>query len=185
MTDGISSGSTRDEPDPWLELLADATAIESEFRDAGWETVLVEPDAVTPIDTDERVGIRAAVAQDRYAVVEGLVDRDDVAFSAVDVYYQTDGQTIFVLAVERDDESHHAVLVPLYYDLPDASVVLQTALAEGNLSIYLDPADEPEAEVEAEPRQADESEATDEDRWVVFSHDDPSLFVESVGELEE
>ncbi|KDE59629.1 hypothetical protein EL22_19355 [Halostagnicola sp. A56] len=183
MTDGTSSGSTPDESDPWLELLADATAVEREFRDAGWETVLVEPDAVTPIETDDRVGIRATVAQNRYAVLEDLVERDDIAFSAVDVYYQTDGQTMFVLAVERDDESHHAVLVPLYYDLPDASAVLQTALAEGNLSIYLDPADEPEAE--AEPQQADESEAPDEDRWVVFSHDDPSLFVESVDELEE
>ncbi|AHF98522.1 hypothetical protein HALLA_06375 [Halostagnicola larsenii XH-48] len=171
MTNGTSSESTPDEADPWIELLEDAAAIEGEFQDAGWETLFVEPEAVTPVETDDRVGLRAVVSQDQYTAVEDLVGRDDIAFAAVDVYYQTEGQTTFILAVERDDETEHAVLLPLYYDLPDASSVLETALADGHLFVYLDPADEP-----AE---------TDEDRWVVFSHDEPSLFVDSVADLEE
>lgn len=171
MTNGTSSESAPDEADPWIELLEDAAAIEGEFQDAGWETLFVEPEAVTPIDTDDRVGLRAAVSQDQYIAVENLVGRDDIAFAAVDVYYQTEGQTTFILAVERDDETEHAVLLPLYYDLPDASSVLETALAEDHLFVYLDP--------------TDELTAADEDRWVVFSHDEPSLFVDSVDDLED
>ncbi|MDJ1431348.1 hypothetical protein [Halostagnicola sp. A-GB9-2] len=180
MTDGTTSESTSDEADPWQELLEDAAAIEGEFQTAGWETTFVEPEAVTPVDTDDRVGLRAAVSGDQYTAVEELIGRDDVTFAAVDVYYQTEGQTTFVLAVERDDSSEHAVLLPLYYDLPDARSMLEASLAEGHLFVYLETAADETGEVDG----TNETEEGD-DRWIVFTHDEPSLFIDAVDELED
>ncbi|MCU4926555.1 hypothetical protein OB905_11280 [Halobacteria archaeon AArc-dxtr1] len=158
MTDETTTAPIPGDDEPWERLLEDARTIETEFREAGWTTVAVEPERVEPVETGERVGLRAIVSDEAYVAVEDVVSSADVTFSAVDVYYQTSGETTVVLAVERDDESEHAVLLPLYYDRTDARSALGTALEEGTLFTYV--------------------EQAGADGWVVFSHDDPSLFVE-------
>jgi hypothetical protein len=36
----------------WQEVLADAAAVAAEYREAGWETLVVSPGDVTPLDGD-------------------------------------------------------------------------------------------------------------------------------------
>lgn len=164
MSDETTPAPTPGEVEPWDRLLDDAATIESELREAGWEAVSIDPESVSPVETDDRVGFRAIVGDEEYDAVERVVRRPEVAFTAVDVYRQTEGRTTVVLAVERDDESQTAVLVPLYYERPEARSVVETALADGRLLVYV--------------------ETAGGDTWVVFSHDDPSLFVENVEEFE-
>lgn len=164
MSDETTTAPTPGATEPWERLLEDASTIEAELQGAGWQTVFLEPESVSPVDIDDRLGLRAVVSADEYESVESIVGQPDVEFTAVDVYRQTEGQTTVVLAVERDDESGTAVLVPLYYERPDARPVFETALADGRLFVYL--------------------ETESADNWVVFSHDDPSLFVERPEEYE-
>ncbi|WP_265109721.1 DUF7529 family protein [Halosolutus halophilus] len=157
MSDEESAPTTAPE---WAELLADATAIADEYRGHGWEAVVLEPGDVEPIESDDRVGLRVAVSPDEYDLVESVVGSDDGRFGSAEVYYRpADGaDRRFALAVERDETSETAILVPLTYSISDARSVLERALHEEELLLHVRP----------------ESAA----EWVVFSHDDPSLFLE-------
>ncbi|WP_254762988.1 DUF7529 family protein [Natrinema marinum] len=146
----------------WVDLLEDARAIAEEYREDGWDAVVVEPAAVSPVDSDDRFGLDVSVSAQEYDAVAGLIEEGAVTITAADVYYRPladDGSDRRVaLAVERDEDSETAIFVPLSYDISDARSVFETALVEEELLIH----------VLADP----------ESGWVSFSHDDPSLFLE-------
>ena len=156
---------TTDESGPagtlWDDLLADARAIAAEYREDGWDAVVLEPTDVAPVERDDRTGLDVTVSAEEYDVIAGLVD-GDVTITAADVYYRPladEGSDQRVaLAVERDDDSETAILVSLAYDITAARSVFETALLEEELLVH----------VLADP----------DDGWVSFSHDDPSLFLE-------
>jgi hypothetical protein len=155
-TDGPETGL-------WEELLADARAIAEEYRDAGWDAVVLEPTAVSPVDRAERDGFDVEVSPEEYAVVENLVDEAGAAITAADVYHRSpaagsDDRRV-AIAVERDEDGETAVIVPLTYDVSASRSVLETALVEEELLVH----------VTADP----------DGEWVSFSHDDPSLFLEA------
>lgn len=79
------------------------------------------------------------------------------SFGSADVYRQTETDTTFVIAVERDDQTETVIVVPLYYRADEASRTLDAAREAGELLIRL--------------------RAASHDDWLTFSHDDPSLFV--------
>ena len=154
-----------DESDPatlWDDLLADARAIAEEYREDGWDAVVLEPTDISPVDSEERAGLDVTVSADEYDVVAGLIEEGDVTITAADVYYrplaEEGSDRRVALAVERDDDSETAIFVPLAYDITDCRSVFETALFEEELLVH----------VLAEP----------DDSWVSFSHDDPSLFLE-------
>lgn len=144
----------------WDELREDATAIAEEYRENGWDAVVLDPTDVDSIEHDGRVGLRVEVSSDEYELVEALVDSDEVGFGAADVYYRpADGaDRRFALGVERDERTETAVLVPLTYSIAATRSVFETALEEEELLVHVRPASAEE--------------------WIVFSHDDPSLFLE-------
>ncbi|SEQ95604.1 DUF7529 family protein [Natrinema salaciae] len=146
----------------WEELLEDARAIAEEYREDGWDSVVLEPTRVAPVDRDERVGLDVTVSADEYAAVEDLIEAGTVEITAADVYYRpladADSDRRVALAVERADADETAVFVPLAYDVTDCRAVFETALLEEELFLHV---------------TADSTE-----RWVSFSHDDPSLFLE-------
>lgn len=147
----------------WDELLADAADIADQYREDGWDAVVVEPEAVDPVEGDARTGFDVQVSAEAYEVVEGLLE-GDLAVTAADVYYrppEDDADRRTALVVERDDDAETAVFVPLVYDVEAARSVFETALEAEELMIHL------------------VTETDDEvDRWLGFSHDDPSLFLE-------
>jgi len=146
----------------WNELLEDTRGVAEEYRADGWDVVVLEPNEISPADSEERIGLDVTVSADEYDVVAGLVEDGDVTITAADVYYRplaeagTDQRV--ALAVERDDDSETAILVPLAYDITACRSVFETALLEEQLLVH----------VLADP----------DDGWVSFSHDDPSLFLE-------
>lgn len=153
----------------WDELLEDAAAIADGYREAGWDTVVCEPVAVSPATAEDRVGIDVIVSDDEYDLLASLVD-GDVVIDDAEVYYRPaeGADRRFALVVERASESETAVCVPLTYSFEAARPVLETALLDGELLVYVRPA--ADAEPEAAPSAADE--------WITFSHGDPSLFLD-------
>lgn len=148
----------------WDELLADAAAIAEEYRENGWDAVVLEPDAVEPVEREDRTGFDVRVSAEEYALLESLIDDGDVTITAAEVYYRppaTDDEGRIALAVERDEDTETAAFVPLTYDIDASRSVFETALQEERLLLHV-------------------TSATDDDSnaWVSFSHDDPSLFLE-------
>lgn len=148
----------------WSELLEDAATIAEEYRENGWDAIVLEPTAVSPVEREERTGFDVRVSGEEYDLVETLIERGDVTITAADVYYRPpeDGdEHRIALAVERDEETETAVFVPITYDLSGSRSVFETALRDEELFLHVTP------------------EATeDADSWVSFTHDDPSLFLE-------
>lgn len=174
MTDDAPTTDPR-----WTELLEDARAIAEEYREDGWDAVVVEPLNVFPSERDERFGLAVQVSATEYGLLETLVESDDVTFDEAEVYYRAaDAEAErddrrFALAVERDTDREQAVCVPLTYSLSSARSVFETALVDEELLVH----------VSARPSGDDESEAADSDtdgvdEWISFSHGDPSLFLE-------
>ncbi|WP_121743799.1 DUF7529 family protein [Natronorubrum halophilum] len=145
----------------WAELLEDASTIAEEYRENGWDAIVLEPEAVSPVEREDRTGLDVEVSAEAYELVESLVDSGDVTVTAADVYYrppEDDDERRIALVVERDEETETGVFVPLCYDLDDSRSVFETALVEEELLLHVTTA------------------ATE--GWVSFSHDDPSLFLE-------
>ncbi|ELY46862.1 DUF7529 family protein [Natronorubrum tibetense] len=147
----------------WTAVLEDATAIAEEYQENGWDAIVLEPDAVSPVDGEERTGFDVEVSPDEYEFLERLIESSEVTVTTADVYYrppESDTEQRVALAVERDDETETAVFVPLKYDLDDSRAVFETALRAEELLLHV---------TTATPA---------DDGWVSFSHDDPSLFLE-------
>ena len=164
----MSDGDRKPTTSPvWDELLADARAIADDYRESGWDAAALEPEAVDPIEDADRVGLGVTVSTDEYDLVEGLADDEGVDFGIADVYYRPvdgdDHRSVdeddrrFAIAVERDESTETAVVLPLTYSIEAAQSVFERALAEETLRLHVRPASATE--------------------WIVFSHDDPSLFV--------
>ncbi|WP_049926334.1 DUF7529 family protein [Halopiger goleimassiliensis] len=152
--DGVS---TRE----WDDLLADATAIADSYREEGWDVVVPAPESVSPLADDDRRGFEVLVDDETYDLLASLVD-GDVSIDDAEVYYRPadGGDRRFALAVERDTDTETAVCLPLTYSMAAARPVLEAALLEEELPVYVGAA-------------ADGSEER-----LTFSHDDPSLFLE-------
>lgn len=154
---------TAEAPDAqWTDLLEDATAIAEEYQDNGWDAIVLEPEAVSPVEREDRTGFDVRVSSDEYEFVEGVIESGDVTVTAADVYYRPseDDTRRIALAVERDEETETAVFVPLTYDVDESRAVFERALTEEALLLHVTTAD------------------AETDGWVSFSHDDPSLFLE-------
>lgn len=154
-----------DEPNPtttpeWEELLADADGIAAEYRERGWDVLVLEPIDVTPVERGDRSGLDVTIAESAYDRLEDVVGDEAVTVGDAEVYYRPSegGDRRFALIVERDERGETAVLVPVAYAFPAARAVFERALRESDLRVHVRP------------------EAADE--WIVFSHEEPSLFLE-------
>jgi hypothetical protein len=156
MTDDTNPVTTTE----WEELIADSEEIATEYRENGWDAVVLEPIDVTPVEVEGRSGLDVTIAESAYGRVEELVGDGDVTFGDAEVYYRPSegGDQRFALVVERDEESETAVFVPLTYSFSNARDVFERAVREAAIQVHVRP------------------EAADE--WIVFSHGDPSLFLE-------
>ncbi|WP_114575951.1 hypothetical protein [Saliphagus sp. LR7] len=143
-------------PEVWPTFLADAADIAAEYREAGWEVVECDPGDVTAVaSTDhDRFGFSVLVADDEYEAIEELFDRAE--FDSVEVFSHAVEGVVFVLAVERDEEREVAVTVPIFYRRAGSQDLFEVAEDRGELPIHL--------------------RTPSGDRWLTFSHDEPSLF---------
>lgn len=139
--------------DRWEELLADADATAAEYRQAGWETLVVSPGDVTPLDGDP-FGLDVLAPGEEVEVLETLVD--DVTFDTSHVYHaEEDGVRFVIVAVEAGADEV-AVVVPAFFDLGAAADLEERALEAGVMYTHVRP--------------------LSDDARVTFTHDDPGLF---------
>ncbi|SEH16954.1 hypothetical protein SAMN04487967_2883 [Natronorubrum sediminis] len=171
---------TDETPDSqWEVLLEDARAIAEEYQANGWETIVLEPEEITPVAREERTGFDVAVSADEYNLLEDVIERGDVTVTAAEVYYRPppdESAQRLALAIERDDEHETAVVVPLAYEITDAQHVFETALVQEELLVHvLSEGESTDVDASAAAERGPNHET---ERWISFSHDDPSLFLE-------
>ena len=150
-------GSTDPDEDDWAELLEDEAEIAAEYREHGWEVTTLRPEDVTPAEGQGQVGFDVLVPDEEYETVESLLEEEGVTVDGAEVFSRVVDDTVYALAVELDEEDGTAVVIPMYYRPSAATDVVESALEDGELSLYV------------RPREGD--------RWVTFFHEDPSPFV--------
>ncbi|MEF8779063.1 MAG: hypothetical protein V5A46_00095 [Haloferacaceae archaeon] len=145
----------------WDAVSDDAEETAAEYEAEGWETQRLHVGDVTPLpaadagsEDPDRIGLDVLVPGDEFEELERFVD--GATFDEYDVYRGgPDGLTLLLLVV-RATERRRVVLVPMYYEVSDATAMRSAAEAAGACHTYVRP--------------------LSDDRRVVFSHEDPSLF---------
>lgn len=139
----------------WSQLREDAEAIADEYRDAGWDVLLVDPGDVTPLyDTDKPFGLSVLVPEPQFETVTEWIDR--MAFDRSELYRRTTGPLVFLLVVEEAPDAETAVLIPAYYNHVTHDGLLAVATENDEMRVHV--------------------RALSSDDPVTFRHDDPSLF---------
>jgi hypothetical protein len=139
--------------DRWQELLEDADAIAAEYREDGWETLVVHPGDVTPI-TGDPFGLDVLAPGDEFEALEALVET--ATFDTSHVYRAEEGGVRFFIIATEATAAETAVVVPAFLAAREESELAAKATDEGVMYTHVRP-------------------LSDETR-VTFSHDDPGLF---------
>lgn len=148
-----SQGPPSDVADRWQELLVDADATAAEYREAGWEALVVRPGDVTPLDGDP-FGLDVLAPTDEVETLEELVA--DVTFDTSHVLRAEEGGVRFCIVAVEAGADEVAVVVPVFYDVDEAASLAERAREEGVTYTHVRP--------------------PSDDARVTFTHDDPSLF---------
>jgi hypothetical protein len=139
--------------DRWQELLEDADAIAAEYRDDGWETLVVHPGDVTPV-TGDPFGLDVLAPGDEFETLEALVEA--ATFDTSHVYRTEEGGVRFFIVASEATAEETAVVVPAFLAAREETELAERATEAGVMYTHIRP-------------------LSDETR-VTFSHDDPELF---------
>lgn len=139
--------------DRWEDLLADARATATEYRDSGWDPLVVHT-ADVDVATGEDFGLVAVVPDNEFAKLRALAD--GATFEASDVYRTEADGVRFLLVVHEAPAASDVVLVPAYLPLEAAPPLEQRAREAGRMYTHV-------------RTLADEARVT-------FAHDDPAPF---------
>ena len=186
MTDDPVSGDSAPDDGHWRDLLDDAAAIASSYREQSYDVFTVSPRDVAPLlvdgtadaavastdpRTDDPSGVPSDVPSDDRPVgglvvlavdetIEELAEAvgdEGRRFDAATVYQRSIGDVVLAIAVELDTTRNVAVILPLYYRREEARESLEAACETGELRLRV--------------RSADRED------WLTFAHGDPGLFV--------
>jgi len=145
----------RDAPDPesarprqriadvWEDVVDDMEATAAEYRDRGWTVATVHPGDVTALDGAEggRWGLDVLAPGDEFETVEELV-AGDRSFDESEVYRAELEDLVVMVVAMLDGDTEHAVLFPAYYDVADATGMLDRARETGEIRTHLRPLDQ-------------------------------------------
>jgi hypothetical protein len=140
--------------DGWQAVLDDAEATATEYRERGWEALVVHPGDSVFVDSEERRGLDVVLPGPEYDDLAALADR--ATFDDVEVFRAEGDGLLYLLVVERAPAAETAVLVPAYYDPGSTAASLDDAREAGEFSLFC-------------RRLGDE--------YVEFVHDDPDPFL--------
>lgn len=138
----------------WQAVLDDAEATVAEYREQGWETLLLHPGDSVFVDSDRRRGVDVVVPDPEFDDLRALVEAH--AFDDVEVFRAEGDGLVYLLVVERAPATEAAVLVPAYYDPVAAGSTLEAVRDEGEVRLFC-------------RRLGDE--------YVEFAHDDTGPFL--------
>ncbi|MFC5972964.1 hypothetical protein ACFPYI_16645 [Halomarina salina] len=103
----------------WERLLDGMDAIAADYRDEGWETLVLHPGDVSVFVDDEpgsKTGFRLVVPQSELDAVAELVGDAATRYDEFEVYRgDTEGLVLCTVAVKSADDAS-TILYPVYYD---------------------------------------------------------------------
>ena len=137
----------------WSELVAHAETVAEEYRDDGWDPLVVHTGDVTPL-FDDPFGLDVLSPGSEFEGVKAL--SDDVRFDTSHVYRGEEGSVRFLLIVAEASEERRSVLVPAYLSLEDVPRLEKRAREEGAMYTHIRP--------------------LSDDARVTFTHEDPEPF---------
>lgn len=141
----------------WENLMEEANSLASEYGDNGWETEVLIPGDVTPVDTEPPfLGLNVLVGGDQFKIVYQMVDDRGLTFGESDVYREEKQGIVMLLLVLKDTPSKTAIFVPMYYHMEAASDMIEMAKSTRKIHTIV------------RPLSMDES--------VVFEHNEIDLF---------
>lgn len=139
----------------WDDLLDDVQAIAAEYKENGWETLVLHPGDIATI-TEGDAGFRLIVPESELNALAEAVKGAEESFNEFELHRApTDDLLLFIVVVKSSDYDH-AILFPTYYE-PDVDEEFVTAVREQG-SVFT------------------EITNLDQSRRYSFRHDDPSLF---------
>lgn len=139
--------------DRWDDLLEDAGTTAAEYREAGWDPLVVHT-AEVGVLTGDPFGLDVVAPDDEFAELRALVDGSSFEDGHV---YSTEADGVrFLLAVVEATATDEVVLVPAYLSVTDSGPLHERATEANRMYTHV-------------------RTIANEDR-VSFRHDDPSLF---------
>lgn len=139
--------------DRWEDLLADARATAAEYRESGWNALVVHT-AEVEVATGGEFGLVAVAPDNEVAELRALAA--EATFESTDVYCAESGGVRFLVVVNEAPASREVVLVPAYLPGEEARALEERAREAGRMTTHV-------------RTLADEARVT-------FSHDDPAPF---------
>lgn len=127
--------------DVWDDVVGDMEATAEEYREGGWETLELHPGDVTPLpampDRDDQFGLDVLVPGDEYERLSALVE--DAEFDEYEVYRAQEGGLVVLVLATKSTATKQVVLLPLYYAVESARLMLDRAAEEGEMRTHVRP----------------------------------------------
>lgn len=139
----------------WETLLDEAEAVASEYREDGWDALLVHTGDVTALTTDP-FGLDVLAPGDEFEALEERVAGS--VFDRSHVYSAEEGDSLFLVIVAEASEAELAVVIPAFLTHQDVLELEGVAVERGEMQTHVRP--------------------LSDDARVTFTHDDPALFFE-------
>lgn len=139
--------------DRWDELLDDAHATATEYREEDWEPLVIHTGDVTVLD-GERYGLDVVAPGDEFEELEALTER--VEFDSSTVYRTEEGAVRFLLIVVEAAPAEAAVIIPAYLRIDETPILRQRVDEDDVMWTHVRP--------------------LSDDVQVSISHEDPELF---------
>lgn len=139
--------------DRWDDLLEDARATAAEYREDGWDVLVLHPGDVTPL-TDDPFGLDVLAPDNEFEELRTVVDGTD--FDRTSVYTADDGGVRFYVTVVESTAETTAVVVPSFLVRTEQPPLQRKAEDEGVMYTHV--------------------RTLSADERVTFRHEDPGLF---------
>ena len=133
MTDG--QGMPPEASSTWERVTDEADTLAADYRERGWEALVVRPGDVTVVDQDDYFGLDVLAPDSTYDQVRSLVDANTFDRSHV---YREDGEalTYFVCVFEAEEV---VLVVPAYAGTADLDQLHPRARETGEMQLHIRP----------------------------------------------
>lgn len=139
--------------DHWDRLLDDTRATAEEYRDRGWDVLVLHTADATILD-GESFGLDVLVPDNEYDDLLALTE--EASFDASRAFHTEESGVRFLLVVVEAAGTEQAVAIPAYVPVADEPPLRQRAEDEGLLYTHV--------------------RSLSSDSRVTFTHEDPTLF---------
>lgn len=128
--------------DAWEGVVDDMETTAEGYREDGWETLELHPGDVTPLPAmagrgGDQYGLDVLVPGDEYENLSEAVEGAE--FDEYEVYRAQEGGLVFLVLATKSTATKRVVLLPLYYGIEDARLMLDRATEEGRMLTHVRP----------------------------------------------